>query len=287
MDIERRIQSAEGLTPTEQQLADAVRSMGEKIQTCSINQFAHLTATSIASVHRFCKKLGLEGFKQLKIEVARSCAGRDRRTEAIDFDFPFDAASRAVDIAERIETLYAATLEDTRSLLDLDAMDRAAKLIKKLPALDIYTQSHNLHPAQMFCDRLLSAGKSASCHASFERQMRTALASDARRTAVAISYSGLAPNLNALLPVLARRNTPVIMIGTSRAQRLHPGLAAYLEISDRESLCHRITQFASHIAVQYALDTLFACFFAMDYKRSFAFLEESLPYTSLPGADER
>lgn len=60
----------------------------------------------------------------------------------------------------------------------------------------------------------------------------------------------------------------------------------YLTVSDREHLQDRITQFASHIAVQYALDALYGCLFARDYEHSIAFLERSLPYTRLPGSDD-
>lgn len=152
--------------------------------------------------------------------------------------------------------------------------------------IDIYTQSHNLYPAQMFCDRLPSAGRNATCHESPERLVRTALATGASHAAVAISYSGLNQQLATLLPILAERGCPVVFIGTAAAQRLHPGLTAYLTVSDREHLQDRITQFASHIAVQYALDALYGCLFARDYEHSIAFLERSLPYTRLPGSDD-
>lgn len=69
---------------------------------------------------------------------------------------------------------------------------------KIAPCIDIYTQSHNLYPAQMFCDRLLSAGSNATCHESPERLVRTALATGANHAAVAISYSGLNQQLDAL-----------------------------------------------------------------------------------------
>ena len=72
--------------------------------------------------------------------------------------------------------------------------------------IDIYTQSHNLYPAQMFCDRLLSAGRNATCHESPERLVRTALATGANHAAVAISYSGLNQQLDALYGCLFARD---------------------------------------------------------------------------------
>lgn len=288
MDLARRIRNTRELTPTEEQLASTVLAMGERLQRCSIKEFAQASNASIASVHRFCKKLGLEGFKELKVEVARSHArqtGTGAET-AVDFNFPFGAGDTASKIAPRMEALYETTLLDTQEVLDLAAVDRAAQLIADAQTVDIYTASHNLYPAQMFCDRLLFAGKTATCFGSGEVHARIALASDSTHVAIGISYSGLGAGLKTLLPVLTERHVPVILIGTPRAERMHPGLDVYLHVTDRESLQNRITQFASHIAVQYVLDTLFSCFFARDYDRNMAFMRQSLPYTGLPGAEQ-
>ena len=150
---------------------------------------------------------------------------------------------------ERMEGLYQTTLAETQELLDPTQLDHAAKLIANARQVDIYTGSHNLYPAGMFRDRLLSAGKSATCHDGAEAQVRTALASGPDHAAIVISYGGLAPNLKDILPILSSRHVPVIVIGTPYCARIHPGFAAYLTVSDHESMTHRITQFASHIAV--------------------------------------
>lgn len=282
MDIKRRITHGKELTPTEQQLGQTVLAMGEDVRGLSIKEFARQTNVSVASIHRFCKKLGLEGFKELKVELVRAASRADSAPE-VDINFPFDATSSAQEISERMARLYETTLSETREILDPAQLDYAAKLILRAGTVDIYTGSHNLYPAGMFRDRLLSAGKSATCYSSIEAQVRTALASGPDHVAIVISYSGLAPNLKEILPILCSRHVPVIVIGTPYCARIHPGFAAYLTVSDIESLSHRITQFASHIAVQYVLDSLYSSYFAKDYARCSEFLEQSFPFTKLPG----
>ena len=283
MDIKRKISEAEGLTPTEQQLGIAALAMGEDIRGLSIKEFAARTNVSVASVHRFCKKLGLEGFKDLKVELIRLTTEAGNRRD-VDINFPFDATSTPAQVMERMEGLYQTTLAETQELLDPAQLDYAAKLIANARQVDIFTGSHNLYPAGMFRDRLLSAGKSTTCYGGVEAQVRTALlASGPDHVAIVISYSGLAPNLREILPILSSRHVPVIVIGTPHCARIHPGFAAYLTVSDHESMTHRITQFASHIAVQYVLDSLYSSYFAKDYARCSEFLERSFPYTRLPG----
>ena len=184
---------------------------------------------------------------------------------------------------ERMEGLYQTTLAETQVLLDPTQLDHAAKLIANARQVDIYTGSHNLYPAGMFRDRLLSVDKSATCYGNIEAQVRTALTSDSDRAAIVISYSGLAPNLKEILPILSSQHAPVIVIGTPYCARIHPVFAADLTVSDHKSMTYRITQFASHIAVQYVLDSLYSSYFAKDYARCAEFLERSFPYTRLPG----
>ena len=282
MDIRRRLREARGLTPTETQLASAVLAMGERIQTTSIKELAAASATSIATVHRLCKKLGLEGFKELKVELARATARRED-VEGVDFDFPFDEGWGPERVCGGLKSLYAGAIDETLEVLDLAELGRAADLLREASVVDLYTQSHNLYPAQMFTDRLLSAGRAATCHASQERQVRSALTSDGTHVAVAITYSGVNDVLAQVLPLLAARSTPVVLIGAPMARDRNPGLDVYLMVGDSESTLHRITQFASHISVQFVLDALYSCVVAGDYERSMAFIRDSLPYTRKPG----
>lgn len=71
MDIRRKITQGKSLTPTEQQLGRTALAMGEDVRGLSIKEFAACANVSVASVHRFCKKLGLKGFKDLKVELIR------------------------------------------------------------------------------------------------------------------------------------------------------------------------------------------------------------------------
>ncbi len=77
-------------------------AMGEDIRGLSIKEFAARTNVSVASVHRFCKKLGLEGFKDLKVELIRLATEAGNRRD-VDINFPFDATSTPAQVMERIK----------------------------------------------------------------------------------------------------------------------------------------------------------------------------------------
>lgn len=285
MDVRRRLKDAKGLTPTEAQLARSVLALGERVQSLSIKELAAASATSIATVHRLCKKLGLEGYKELKVALARAQAAGERDSD-VDFDFPFEAGWEPARVAAGLKSLYASAIDETLEVLDMGELAHAADLIRQAAVVDVYTESHNLYPAQMFVDRLLSAGRQASCHENQERKIRCALTSDETHVALLISYSGVNQLYDQALPLLAQNGVPMILIGAPMAKERIPGLDAYLLVGDSESTLHRITQFASHISVQYVLDTLYGSVVAGDYDRTLAFIRDSLPYTRKPGLDD-
>lgn len=280
MDFEKRVLCTDGLTPTEAQIARTVISLGDGLRAYSIKELARLASTSVASIHRFCKKLGLSGYKELKIEVARHHASSGAPGAPIDINFPFREHEDARVITPSMLSLYETTIRETADLLDMNAMDRAAKILDHAQSIEIYTGSHNIYPAQMFEERLLSAGKRATCPIGSERRVRLALASDQTHAAVMVTYSGRSEQYRRIIQILRERGTPTILIGSWRARRMHTGLDSYLIVSDREDLQNRITQFASHIAVQFVLDTLYSCVFAQSYDDDMAFLRRSIPFTS-------
>ncbi|MGN0071791.1 MAG: MurR/RpiR family transcriptional regulator [Atopobiaceae bacterium] len=285
MDIVQKMRDAEGLTPTEQELAHTVLCLGPRLSDYSIKELAQAAHCSVASIHRLCRKLGLEGMKELKIEMARATE-RAQSAGTADINFPFGEGWTAGEVAASIRSVYEQTLAQTQSMLDMDTVEHAAELICSSRQIALFTESHNRYPASMFSDRLLSIGLDARCEADIERQLRCALLMDSGCVAIGISYSGVSYALERTLPVLAERKVPVFLVGTPAAARLNPGLSGYLFVSDAERYQRRITQFASHLAVQYVLDTLFGAVCATSWPKSISYLEKTLPLTRKQGLDD-
>lgn len=115
-------------------------------------------------------------------------------------------------------------ISEAQEMLDPVQLGPCRQTYRECPTGRHLFGSHNLYPAGMFRDRLLSAGKSATCYGSIEAQVCAALVSDSDRAAIVISYSGLAPNLKEILPILGSRHAPVIVIGTPCCSAFTPTL---------------------------------------------------------------
>lgn len=281
MDILREMRENPELTPAEQQLAQTILDLGEHLQSMSIKELALAASVSTSSVHRLCKKLGLEGYKELKVAYARVMAKQGPHAIPVDINFPFKAGDGPSKITAHMVALYESTLADTLDVLDQESLATASRLMANAEHVDIYAHSHNTHPAQMFEERLISIGKPISCPTTWEREIRCALGSKTGHIALVISYSGISSYVHELIPVLKQRGVPIIFIGAPAVKMRHPGLDAYLFVSDRESPRNRISQFSSHITVQFVLDVLYSCVFSLDYERGKAFISDTLPHTML------
>lgn len=277
MDIQHRIQSCEHLTTADHALAQTILALQDGLSTLSIDDLARASNTSPAAVSRFCKKIGLSGFKDLKLEVARSEV-KATDVEAVDVDYPFLADDSPRLIAHSFKSLYNLVVSDALSCLDFAELYKCARLVGCSEHVQIFTHSHNTHVAKTFQERLLRIGLQASVFAAEEEQRIAAAAAGKHGTvAMVISYSGRATFLARVLPILCRQGIPVIFIGSEAGVHLNPGLAHYLRVSDKEDPQERISQFASHIALQYVLDVLYGCVFTLDYDDNVAFLKRTTP----------
>lgn len=276
MDIPHRIASCENLTPAEHALVRTVMSLQDRIDGYTIEDLAEAAHTSPASISRFCKKLGLSGFREFKVEFARSAEKR-RGSETVNIDYPFSEGDTPREIAHGLKALYELTLADAIGCMDFATVLKAARMVQSAKQVDIYTNSHNAMVAESFQDRLQRIGKSVMVTRSEEQQRIAAAASRSDSAAIVISYSGRATFLKNVLRILHIRHVPIILVGTDEARRVHPDVDLHLRISDQEHPQLRISQFASHIALQYALDVLFGCIFTLDYRQNVRYIAETTP----------
>ncbi len=275
MDIKRKISEAQGLTPTEQQLGISALAMGEEIRGLSIKEFAACANVSVASVHRFCKKLGLEGFKDLKVELIRLATEAGNRRN-VDINFPFDATSTPAQVMERMEGLYQTTLAGRRRCSTPRSSTTPPNLSRtpdRSTSIRARTTSTQRECSATACSPPEKARRATTASSSGAHGTRLGPRPCGHRHLLQRPCAQFKGNL----ADPSSRHVPVVVIGTPYCARLHPGFAAYLTVSDHESMTHRITQFASHIAVQYVLDSLYSSYFAKDYARCSGFLSARSP----------
>ena len=243
MTLKNMIELADGLTPIETEIGYYILKNQEDILDMSVIELAEKTFVSKSAIHRFCKKIGLKGFNELKVILAKDISEMKSDIEMIDVNYPFERK------------------------------DGPQMIAKKL------THSHNMNVAENFQDKMLTAGKSSvECPHGFYKQRLTALASNPKHAAIILSYSGKATFVKPILKVLHQKKVPVVYVGKAGGNLYPQYVAGALTISSRENLRDRISQFSSHIAMQYMMDVVFGCIYNMDREKNIEYLKESIGF---------
>lgn len=278
MIIDNAIKLCSTFTPVENEIALYVMKNKDHIINLSIQQLADEIHISKSAIHRFCNKIGLKGFNELKVKLAQDLAETQKEGEVIDVNYPFKKQDSQKMIASRLLKLYETTIRDTYDFIDPVELEKITKLLHKASVIDIYTHAHNLNPAENFQDKMLTIGRMVQCPKSFYKQRMTVMAASSDHVALVLSYSGKATFILPIIRMLYKKKIPVVLIGKAGSNLYPQYIKHHLYISDRENLRDRISQFASHIAMQYMLDVVFGCIYNIDRNKNIDYLHEAISF---------
>lgn len=278
MKLEKRIELCDSMTPLESEIASYILNNKDAITKLKIQELADILFISKSAIHRFVKKIGFNGFNDLKVSIAKENADLLENNSYINVNYPFQAKDNPRQIAFKLLELYEKAIKDTFEYVDLDQIKAVSKLIDSADVIDVYTHAHNSNIAENFQDKMLTIGKSVNCPSSFYNQRLTVLASDQKHVAIILSYSGKATFILPVVKKLYEKGVKVIQIGKAGSNYYSQYVTYHLSISDSENNRDRMSQFSSHIAMQYIMDVLYGCIYNEKRKKNTKYIYDSIDY---------
>ena len=268
MKLEKRIELCDSMTPLESEIASYILNNKDAVTKLKIQELADILFISKSAIHRFVKKIGFNGFNDLKVSIAKENADLLENNSYINVNYPFQAKDNPRQIAFKLLELYEKAIKDTFEYVDLDQIKAVSQLIDSADVIDIYTHAHNSNIAENFQDKMLTIGRSVNCPSSFYNQRLTVLASDQKHVAIILSYSGKATFILPIEKKLYEKGVKVIQIGKAGSNYYSQYVTYHLSISDSENNRDRMSQFSSHIAMQYIMDVLYGCIYNVRRKKN-------------------
>lgn len=278
MKLEKRIELCDSMTPLESEIASYILNNKDAVMKLKIQELADTLFISKSAIHRFVKKIGFNGFNDLKVSIAKENADLLENNSYINVNYPFQAKDNPRQIAFKLLELYEKAIKDTFEYVDLDQIKAVSQLIDSADVVDIYTHAHNSNIAENFQDKMLTIGKSVNCPSSFYNQRLTVLASNQKHVAIILSYSGKATFILPIVKKLYEKGVKVIQIGKAGSNYYSQYVTYHLSISDSENNRDRMSQFSSHIAMQYIMDVLYACIYNERRKKNTKYIYDSIDY---------
>ena len=217
----------------EQKVGQYILSNPEEVVRLAIEDLAERCHASDTTIFRFCRKVGTAGYQDLKIRLAQDMAAARAPTYAVISD-----ADTLSGIAAKAIQANVKALEDTLAVLDLPAVDRAAKILLGARRVDIYGAGGGAIAALDLQYKLMRLGVRAVPHTDAEMQVVSATLLTPTDVAVAISHSGESQDVARALVVAGKAGAQTIAITN------HPGsplaMAAHISLhtAAQESLAY-------------------------------------------------
>ncbi len=127
------------LRPAEQRVAEAVIADPAGVSERSITMVARMCQTSETTVLRFCRAIGLGGYPELRIALARAAQWEERdRTAGAPISADIEPGDSMSDIVAKITHAEMRAVEDTAAMLEVDALMTAVETIRRAGRVDIY-----------------------------------------------------------------------------------------------------------------------------------------------------
>ena len=278
MKLEKRIELCDSMTPLESEIASYILNNKDAVTKLKIQELADILFISKSAIHRFVKKIGFNGFNDLKVSIAKENADLLENNSYINVNYPFQAKDNPRQIAFKLLELYEKAIKDTFEYVDLDQIKAVSQLIDSADVIDVYTHAHNSNIAENFQDKMLTIGRSVNCPSSFYNQRLTVLASDQKHVAIILSYSGKATFILPIIKKLYEKGVKVIQIGKAGSNYYSQYVTYHLSISDSENNRDRMSQFSSHIAMQYIMDVLYGCIYNEKRRKNTKYIYDSIDY---------
>lgn len=112
------------LKSAEIRLADYILQNPETCAKLTIEELAQNSQTSYATVARFCKKTGYDGFKDFKNSLIQDAVG-GQSCAALEEDLNISLQESTVGICENIYHFFIRSLEESLSILDYALIEKA------------------------------------------------------------------------------------------------------------------------------------------------------------------
>ncbi len=174
-------------------LAEQERKVGEYVLEhphetvgCSITRLADACGASNTTVSRFCRHLGVQGYRQFKIALATDL-GSPENLMYVEVH-PDDTLAS---VAQKIFAVNIQALRDTQKILDLSVLEEVVETILRARRVDIYATGGAGIAARELHLKCMQLGVNANAFLDSQMQYMSAAALTPEDVGIGISHSGM------------------------------------------------------------------------------------------------
>lgn len=269
MSILEDLSLLKNVTPNEEVLIRYILNHTEQVLDLSPKELSEKSFVSIAAIYRLLKKINQPGFNEFKIALAQSISrnGLDASAE-VNIDYPINKLASTENMIESMNKLYQKTLSETKKVSQSSTLKEAVDLLLQAKQIDVYTSAGNIYFAKNFQFQLQEIGH--SIHVPEEDYMQRLFSANStnEHVAIVISYGGRGHTTRAVVELLVKNQTPIILITSTQPNVLTQHADIKLFMSSVENHYNKISSFSTRFSLLMVLDLLYAELFSRNYEEN-------------------
>ncbi len=253
---------------SERAIVDFILEKKLEIKDMTTKEIAQGAFASASTLVRIARKMDFGGWNELKEAFLKEEEYLQSHFQEIDANLPFQRNDSIMSIASKIAAIRKEAIDDTRSLITHDDLQKAVLYMRKASSIGIYAVSNNLILAREFQHNMTRIGKKTELCQLQGEVVHGAYMAERTSCAMIISYSGETPTLIQAAQILKKHKVPVILITNIGESSLSRMADCVLRICTREKQYSKIATFTTDSSIAYVLDVLYSCIFALDYEKN-------------------
>ena len=219
------------LYEAEKKIADYVINQKEKVIEMTVSELAAQSNVSEATIVRFCKKCGLKGFYDLKINIAKDMVKLKDSTVSNKLDSNNIGQSLQNILANKIEEL-----KQTILMMDEREIKKILDIIKNARIVQFAAVGNTIPVAMDGTYKFNQLGVSAVTNTIWETQLAFTYTLTKDDVVIVISNSGSAKKLVTLLEIANERKATTISITNHENSPVANESKYHINTSTREKL---------------------------------------------------
>ena len=269
MSLVDRLKVGRDFTEADRVIANYILHHPDDIAHLTIGELASETHTSKSAVVRLCRKIGIAGYRDLRVELATELEKRRSLLLGIDANQPFGERESCATMMRAVAQLEHEALEECYQAISPQEVDALAHVVAEAPHVLIYAMGETCLATEQFASMLTKLGVHcvvAGLRGDYASATNLAVAGD---LGLFVSYSGKLmerPFCRRARLILEERGC-----FTAAVTAADPG-SEYLEGFDhlisfplREGTKGAVGPFYSSECIRYVLNCVYARVFSLDF----------------------
>lgn len=199
------------LSNAEKRVAGFVVEHSTEISNLAIGELAKRSGSSEATVVRFCRMLGYNGYKDFKIDLTKDMAYIEKNNKIEEASY-IEAEDTVESLVKSVSHENKKVIENTLEIISYSEIERAIDALEKARRIEFYGEGSSyivaLDGSQKFC----RINKMASAQVDSPMKLISASNLTKEDVAIAISYSGESRDTYEAIRVAKERKATTISI---------------------------------------------------------------------------